>query len=103
MKKILKGKYYDHYDDSIKKRHPSYVYKKDDKKNKYNIVCFTSSVGKHRIKLYENIDSNSNKDCYVLKSPRVVKRNSLGKELVGYKVKNIRDRAIIKIIQKKKK
>lgn len=102
-KVIKKGKYYWHYDNSIKKKHPSYVYKKNDKKNKYNIVCFTSSVGKSRTKLNKNINPNSNDDCYVLNSPRIVKRKSLSNELVGYKVTDYRDKARIKYIANKKK
>lgn len=104
MTKIIKkGKFYWHYDDSIKKRHPSYVYKKEEKKNKYNIVCFTSAFGKSRTKLNKNIDPNSNDDCYVLNSPRIVKRKSFGYELVGYKVTDHQDKARIKYIAKKKK
>lgn len=55
MKIIIKGKYYWHKDSSIKGLHPSYVYKKNDKKNKYNIVCFTSSSGKGKEKLFVSI------------------------------------------------
>lgn len=103
MKIIKKGKYYWHYDSSIKKKHPSYVYKKNDKKNRYNIVCFTSSVGKSRTKLRKNINPKSNDDCYVLNSPRIVKRKSLSDELVGYKVTDYKDKARIKYIANKKK
>ncbi len=102
MKNIKKGKYYWHHDSSIYHNHPSYVYKKNDKHNKYNIVCFTSSNGKHRTKLNQNINPNSNDDCYVLNSPRIVKRVSFGSELKGYKVKNPIDKLRIKIISRKK-
>ena len=103
MKSIKKGKYYWHRDSSSKHRHPSYVYKKNDKKNRYNIVCFTSSNARDRIKLNKNINPNSNKDCYVLKTPQLVKRNSLGEEIIGCKVKDTEDKARIKTILKKKK
>lgn len=102
-RKLLKGRYYWHRDDSIKRAHPSYIYKKDDKKNKYNIVCFTSSIGKSRTKLNKNINPNSSADCYVLNNPRVCKRKSLGYELVGYKVTDCHDKKVIKDIQKKEK
>ncbi len=103
MKIIKKGKYYWHKDNSIKGLHPSYVYKKNDKKNRYNIVCFTSSKGPRRIKLNKNIDSKSNKDCYVLKNPRYAKRESFGKEIISCKVKDVEDKARIRAISKKKK
>ena len=33
-RKLLKGRYYWHRDASVKGMHPSYIYKKNDKKNK---------------------------------------------------------------------
>lgn len=102
MKIIKKGKYYWHKDNSIKGLHPSYVYKKNDKKNRYNIVCFTSTKGSNRIKLNKNIDPQSNKECYVLKYPQCVKRSSFKKEIIGCKVKDVEDKARIRAISKKK-
>lgn len=96
MKIIKKGKYYWHRDSSINGMHPSYVYKKNDKKNRYNIVCFTSSNGKRRKKLNKNINPNSNDDCYVLNTPRIAKRKSFGDELLGYKVTDYQDKGRIK-------
>lgn len=103
MKVLHKGKYYWHRDTSLKGVHPSYIYKKNDKKNRYNIVCFTSSKGKGRKKLNKNINPHSNDDCYVLKTPQVSKRKSFGKELPGYKVTDKRDKALIRSIKNKKK
>lgn len=103
MKIIKKGRYYWHGDSSLKRRHPSYVYKKNDKNNRYNIVTFTSSKGKKRTKLNKNINPNSDKDCYVLNNPQIVKRKSFGRELIGYKVTDPRDKYIIKKIASKKK
>ncbi len=86
LKTIKKRKYYWHRDSSSKGFHPfSYVYKKNDKKNKYNIVCFTSSNGKGRKKL--NIDPNSNQKCYILNNPQSVKRKSFSTELVGNQIR----------------
>lgn len=103
MKKLYKGKYYWHKDNSKKGLHPSYIYKKNDKKNRYNIVSFTSSDGKHRTKLNKNINPKSKDDCYVLNQPKIVKRSSFGKELTEYKVKDKKDKRIIKKIANKKK
>lgn len=103
MKKLHKGKYYWHRDSSIKGLHPSYIYKKNDKKNKYNIVCFTSSKGKGRVKLNKNINPNCSDDCYVLRTPQIAKRKSFGDELVGYKITDSRDKYVVQFIQRKKK
>ena len=104
MKLLHKGKYYWHRDDSIKGMHPSYIYKKNDKKNKYNIICFTTSPGKGRRKLNNNIDPNNiNDDCYVHLKPRISKRKSFGSELVGYKITNKKDKGLVKYIKNKKK
>lgn len=102
MKSIKKGKYYWHKDKSIKGAHPSYVYKKNDKRNKYCIITFTSSKGKGRTKLNKNIDPKSDKDCYVLNTPRDVRRKSLMQELKDFKIRDLHDRAKIKYISKKK-
>ena len=103
MKSIKKGYYYWHFDTSIKKKHPSLVYKKNEKSNQYNIVCFTSSNGKRRTKLNYNIDpKNRNKDCFVLNSPQRVKRNALGQNLSGFGIVDKRDKAMVKKIARKK-
>lgn len=103
MKKIKKGKFYWHKDSSPKHNHPSYVYKKNDLKNRYNIVCFTSSHGKRRTTLLKNINPKLDKACYILNTPRIVKRNSLGRELVNFKVTDPNDKALIKYVANKKK
>lgn len=103
MKIIKKGYYYWHKDSSIKYNHPSLVYKKNDKKNQYNIVCFTSSNGKHRTKLNYNIDpKNRNNDCFALNTPQKVKRKSLGKKLDGFNIVDKRDKTIVERIARKK-
>ena len=81
MKIIKKGKYYWHRDSSSKGLHLSYIYKKNDKKNRYNIICFTSSEGKGRKKSNKNINQNSKDDYYVLNAPQIAKRKSFGNEL----------------------
>lgn len=103
MKSLKKGRYYWHRDNSVKRRHPSYIYKKNDKMNRYHIVCFTSSKGKGRTKLNKNIDPKSNKDCYVRNTPRISKRKAFDGELVGYKVTDKSDKKLIKSIAEKKK
>ena len=103
MKKLQRGRYYWHRDNSSKGKHPSQIYKKNDKKNKYNIVCFTSKKGKGRAKLNKNINPKSTEPCYVWKTPRISKRKSFGSELAGYKVTDKQDKALITSIKRKKK
>ena len=54
-------------------------------------------------KLNKNIDPNSNKECYVLNTPQIIKRKSFGYELKGYKITDFRDKAKIRYIANKKK
>ena len=102
MKKLHRGRYYWHKDSSRKKMHPSYIYKKNDKKNKYNIVCFTSQDGRGRSKLNKNINPRSDEPCYVWRTPRTSKRQAFGKELNGFKVTDKQDKALITYIKRKK-
>lgn len=101
MKIIKRGRFYWHKDNSIKYQHPSYIYKKNDKKNKYYLLCFTSSKGKRRTKLNRNINKESNKDCYVLNSPRISKRKDIKNEIYGFRIDKV-DKPIINKIKKKK-
>ena len=91
-----------HRDSSKFRMHPAYLYDKNDNKNHYKLVCFTTSQGSHRTRLNKNINPSSNNPCYVLNSPTIAKRNSLVYELNGYKVIDKRDKAIVKKIKKKK-
>lgn len=102
-KKLLKGRYYWHRDDSEPGFHPSYIYKKNDKKNKYNIVCFSTKEGRNRTLLNKNINPSSSEKCFVHNSPRISKRKSFSYELKGYKVTDSRDKALIETIKRKKK
>lgn len=101
-KKLLKGRFYWHQDGSKKRFHPTLIYKKNDDKNLYYIVCFTSSKGRGRRKLFENTHPTSNEECYVLNNPRCAKRKSFGSQLPSFRVCNKRDKITIKRIQKKK-
>lgn len=101
-KKLHKGRYYLHRDNSKVGFHPSYIYYKNDNKNQYKLVCFTTSSGSHRTRLNKNINPNSSSPCYVLNSPRIAKRKSISYELKGYKVTDLRDKYIIMRIKKKK-
>ena len=103
MKILHKGKYYWHRDSSIKQRHPALIYKKREKKNKYYVICFTSSPGRGRTKLNKNINPNSNDACYALRTPQISKRKSFGSELLGYKITDKFDKTRIKYIKNKKK
>ena len=103
IKNILVGKYYWHRDSSHKKMHPSYVYKKNAKRNRYYHLNFTSSYGSNRRKLIKNLD-NSDKDCYVLNSPQVSKRKSFAGEIQHeFKPRTYEDKNLLNYIKRKKK
>lgn len=99
-KRLLKGKFYVHSD--RQGGHPAYLYKKNDKKNQYFILIFTSSPGLYRRKLKFSIESDKIKTSYIQNMPSVVKRRELGaKELNRIKISKA-DKPLIIVIQRKK-
>ena len=99
-KHLEKGRFYIHSDGHS--GHPALLYKKNDKKNKYFIVLFTSSFGPKRKELKHSIEPIKVKKSYVHNTPKIVKRRELGsfplKELKIHKD----DKSLIKSIEKKK-
>ena len=100
-RRILEGRFYWRFDHSPRGIHPAYVYKKNDKKNQYNILCFTSNKGGQRIKLNKNINPRSNSNCYVLNKTFIARNSSFGGEMFGCKVTDPRDKATMKYIIRK--
>ena len=76
---------------------------KNTKKNKYWVVRFTSSPGRHRTKLKHQIDPNRKDDSYVINSPIIEKYERF---LSPFPLENLRvhkdDLKTIRQIQKKK-
>lgn len=104
VKPLIKGKFYKVSDRNG--GHYSKLYKKNTKKNKYWIVRFTDSSGRHRKLLFHQIDPVLEKigaKSFVITQPQIVKYESFKHP---YPYDNLRvhkdDRKTIKTIQKKK-
>lgn len=101
-KPLIKGKFYRIKDSND--GHPTKLFRKNTKKNKYWVVRFTSSPGRHRTKLKHQIDPNRNDDSYVINSPIIEKYEQF---LSPSPLENLRvhkdDLKTIRQIQKKKR
>ena len=99
-KHLEKGRFYIHSDGH--NGHPALIFKKIDKKNKYFILIFTSSIGPRRTKLKHSIEPKKISQSFVHNKPKIAKRRELGRnELKGIKVHKD-DKPTIKVIIKKK-
>lgn len=99
-KHLEKGRFYIHNDKYG--GHPSLLYKKNDRKNLYFVIIFTSKNGPKRTRLKHSIEPSKVKQSFVHNNPSVVTRRDLGtKELQGLRV-NKDDKPLIKSIEKKK-
>ena len=70
-KPLRRGKFYIVLDSSG--GHPSKLFKKNTRKNRYWIIRFTSSPGRHRTKLKHQIEPGREGDSYVINIPSIVK------------------------------
>ena len=99
-KQLKRGKYYLHNDKNG--GHPSLIFDKNDKRNVYRAVQFTSEPSSNRTKLKHNIDPTSSKKTYVVNKPLVDKRKGFGsKELKGLRIHKD-DKPLINKIKRKK-
>lgn len=100
-KPLIKGKFYRVKDSNG--GHPSKIFRKNTKKNKYWIVRFTSSPGRHRTKLKHQIDSQRDGDSFVINNPTIEKYEDFSSP---YPLNNLRvhkdDLKLVRKIQKKK-
>lgn len=103
-KKLIKGKFYKVRDKNG--GHYSRLYKKNTKKNRYWIVRFTDSDGRHRKLLLHQIDpllEKTGAKSFVITQPQIVKYEQF---IHPYPYENLRvhkdDRKTVKRIQKKK-
>lgn len=101
-KPLIEGKFYRVKDSSG--GHPAKLYKKNTRKNKYWIVRFTSSPGRHRTRLIHQIEPNRDGFSYVINNPCIVKYENF---LTPYSDNNLRvhkdDLKTIRKIQNKKR
>ena len=98
--KILRGKFYVTFHTG-KRGHPSLVFRKNKKKNKYWIVVFDTTPRDDRKLLQKPIEPTVKKS-YAQKRPVIALHGDLGDhELKGLSINKI-DKPIIKSIKKKK-
>lgn len=97
-KHLQKGRFY-HRSDS-KGGHPALLVKKNDRKNQYGAIIFTSSVAKRTKPLKKSIDVNQpNKKYYVHLDPFIGKRRDFGrKRLTRLRIDKM-DKKLIKKIK----
>ena len=99
-KHLEKGRFYIHSDGHG--GHPSLLYKKNDKKNIYFVVIFTSSPGPRRKRLKHSIEPIKIKVSFVHNTPRVSSRRELGsKPMIGLSIDK-EDKPLIESIKRKK-
>lgn len=99
-KHLLKGRFYLHSDGNG--GHPALIYKKNDNRNIYFIIVFTSSNGPKRKKLKHSIEPEKIKQSYVHNMPKIAKRREISKkELKGIKIHKD-DKPLVKSIERKK-
>ena len=99
-KHLEKGRFY-HRSDS-RGGHPSLIYEKNDRKNKYKTLVFTSSHAEGTEKLKSSIDlANPKKKYYVHLKIYIGKRRDFGRKvLTRLKVKK-EDKMLLRIIIRK--
>ena len=97
-KKIYLGKIY-RVEDASGVSHPGKPYKAYRKKRKYDVIKFTTEK-KKSYKLQNNIDSNSNKPCYVRKRPERFGDSYIKEEYPNYQVRNNQDKQTLKKVKR---
>ena len=99
-KHLEKGRFYIHSDRHG--GHPALLYKKNDSKNLYYLIIFTSSPGRKRTKLTHSIDPARVKTSYAHNYPAIAKRRDLGKKPLTRLKINKEDKPLIRVIKNKK-
>lgn len=99
-KKIYLGRIY-RIEDGSSKAHPGMPFRGSKKKQTYDVIKFTSDK-KKAYRLEENINPNSNKPSYIRKRPERVGSSYIHNEYPDYRVRNIHDKALFKIVKKNK-
>ena len=99
-KHLQVGRFYIHSD--AHGGHPALLYKKNDKKNKYYIILFTSSPGPKRKELKNSIEPIKVKTSFVHNTPKIVKRRELSSFPKSGLTIHKDDKPTIEIIKRKK-
>ena len=96
--KLLKGKFYIVYTSG---NHPSLIFKKNKKKNRYDAIVFGTAGGHHRTILQHPISPNVKQSVIHNRPIRGTRRDFGDKELFGLSV-NKADKPLIKTVKRKK-
>jgi hypothetical protein len=95
---IKRGKFYASYPNG---GHPSLIYSKHRRKNKYDAVVFGTTPGHHRKEMNVPISNNIEKSVVHTRPIRGVRPDFSDKELVGLRIDKS-DKTIVEIIKRKK-
>ena len=96
--KLIRGKFYSIY--TTGGSHPSLIFKINRRKNKYIVVVFDSSEGRHRTKLIHPI-SDKVEMSFVQNRPLMTTKKDFGNhELQGMSI-NKEDKPRIKIVKRR--
>ena len=98
-KHLEKGRFY-HRSDS-NGGHPALIISKNDRKNIYEALVFTSSHSVGTVALQESIDiTNRNKRFYVHEKTFIGKRRDFGKKILTRLRIGAKDKQLIKLLKK---
>lgn len=96
--KLLRGKFYIVY---VSGNHPSLIFKKSRKKNRYDAVVFGTTGGHHRTALQHPISPNVKQSVIHNRPIRGTRKDFGDKELLGLSIAKV-DKPLIKNIKRKK-
>lgn len=99
-KHLEKGRFYIHGDS--RGGHPALLFFKNDNKNEYYILVFTSSKGRKRRQLKHSIEPSKVQKSYVHNRPEKVKRRELSNKTLNELKIHKDDKPLIRLIERKK-
>ena len=95
--KLKRGKFYASYPNG---GHPSLIYRKNRRKNKYDAIVFGTSEGHHRIRLTHPVSSTVKVSVIHSRPIRGVRLDFGDRELINIKI-NKSDKPIIESVKRK--
>ena len=96
--KIRRGKFYIYYPNGS---HPSLIFSKNKRKNRYDAIVFGTTPGRHRIKLDHPMSPNVEMSVVQTRPVRGVRSDFGDKEVIGLYI-NKDDKIKIEIIKRRK-
>ena len=96
--KLKRGKYYVSYPNG---GHPSLIFRKNKKKNRYDAVVFGTTEGRHRVKLNSPISSKVKQSVVHTRPMRGTRADYGDRDINGLKVSK-EDKPIIELVKRRK-